>query len=134
MIKSHLPLICLSCKEQNPIKLSWLNLYQKNKTTLHDQLRVLQGIDPKGADKLARFSQDHPYRWLESVLVVCSEWIYANAARYVILLRSVLPVNPEIQRRIRNLDKRSKPPSYVLEIKNKQRQLLRKLKCWINRR
>jgi hypothetical protein len=135
MIKSHLPLICRSCKEQNPIKLSWLNLYQKNKTTLHDQLRVLKGIDPKGADILVRFSQDRPYRWLESVLVVCSEWIYANAARYIILLRSVLPVNPEIRRRVRNLDKRSKPPGYILEVKNKQsQQLLRKLKCWISRR
>lgn len=134
MIKSNLPLICLTCNEQDPIKQSWLNYYQKNKTTLGDQLQILQRIDPKGANKLARLYQRYSYTSLQSDFALCSEWLYVNAARCTALLLSLLPLNPGMLRRVRDLAKRSKPPGYVLEIKNEPRvELLRKLMRWITK-
>ena len=134
MIKSNLPLICLTCREQSPIKKSWLNFYQRNKTSLRGQLQILQGFDPEGATKLADIYQSHSYISLQSDFAFCCEWLYVNFARCTALLFTLLPVNPGIRRCVRNLAKCSESPAYVLEIRNQSRmELLRKLMRWITK-
>ena len=128
LLKRPIPLICLSCRDQKPIKGSWLDQYSPGEFFEHLRL-TLQCIDPNAASKLARpesIESIHiqlltcTYRakdFLPSFLAHSAEWISTTAVHGLEVLHTFLDMEPELATRHQLLATLSQRKGFFLELK-----------------
>lgn len=126
LLKRPIPLICLSCRDQKPIKSSWLARY--NLAQLFEHLLTLPCIEHNGASQLARPESIQSiqiqlltctYRakeFLTDFLAHSADWISTTALHGLEVVHTFLDVEPEFATRRQLLATLSQRKGFVLQL------------------
>ena len=127
LLKRPISLICLSCRDQKPIKSSWLARY--NLAQLVEHLQKIPCIDPNGASKLARPESIESiqiqlltctYRandFLPDFLAHSADWISTTALHGLGVVHTFLDMEPELATRRQILATLSRRKGFFLQLK-----------------
>jgi hypothetical protein len=128
LLRDPLPLVCLSCEEESPIKSSWLD--QHNLRKLFDQLRSLEPIDAPGTRRLTQPESITSFQiqlmtctyraegFVQTFLAHSSDWISTTAAYGLSVLHTFFDVERGLVPRRKLLAALRQRKGFFLELKN----------------